>query len=137
MAINLGFAPVGASQKVAQNQKPTDPKKSFTVAWDKSTANIAQVVGIRGIANVEVENPAQVSVTILYNDHPYKEAENVKITPEGKITAQWKVVPYKVGNFTEGKYDVEIRYKGGLSGKTAFPLKIVPLGGDRNVSSFG
>lgn len=138
MAINLGFAPVGASQKVGRNQNLTDPKKAFTVAWDKSTATIAQVVGIRGIANIGIENPGLVTVTVFYNDHPYKAAENVQITPEGKITAQWKVIPYKVGAFAAGQYDVQINYGGGgFSGKTTFPLKIVPVGGDRNVSSFG
>ena len=138
MSFKLGSLPVGNPQKVGQNQRPNDPKRSFTVQWEKTTATIAQVVGINGVAHITIENPSLLTVSILFNDHFYKTAEKVQIGKDGSITAQWKVTPYRVGNFSEGKYDVEIKYGGGgWSGKTKIPLKIVAAGGDRNVSSFG
>lgn len=136
MSINVGSAPVGSSQKIGANQKQIDPKRAFNVSWNRNTANVAQVVGISGVANIKVENPAQVTVRILFNGSDYKAAEKVEIKQNGQITAQWKVQPYQMGSFTSGAYDVEIKYRG-YSGKTTTALKIVPLGGDRNVSSFG
>ena len=137
MKLNFGFSPVGSAQKVGKNQKEIDPKRAFNVAWNKTAATIAQTVGISAVANIPVENPALLSVKILFDDHPYAAAEQLEIK-DGQITAQWKVTPYKVGNFTAGRYDVEIRYGGGgFCGKTTTPLKIVAAGGDRNASSFG
>ena len=136
MKLNFGSAPVGSAQKVGKNQKEIDPKRAFNVSWNRNTATIEQVVGISAVANITVENPALLSVKILFNDHSYASAENVEVKG-GRITAQWKVTPYKMGTFTSGQYDVEIRYGGGFSGKTTSSLKIVAVGGDRNVSSFG
>jgi hypothetical protein len=136
MGINVGSSPVGQSQRVGQNQKQIDPKRAFNVSWNRNAATVAQVIGISGVAHVPVENPSEISVKILFNNNPYASAENVQMTKDGKITAQWKVQPFKMGSFTSGAYDVQITYRG-FSGKTTTSLKIVPLGGDRNVSSFG
>lgn len=137
MPINTGFMPVAGGQRIGQNQKSNEPKKTFTVAWDKTAATVSQIVGIRGIANnIVINNPSQISVAILFNDHPYQTADKVSVSSEGKIRAEWKVVPYQHGNFTSGNYDVEIRYHGGLSGKTAFPLRIVQAGGNLYASTF-
>jgi hypothetical protein len=138
MKLNFGFAPVGSAQKVGKNQKEIDPRRAFNVAWNKTAATVAEVVGISAIANIPVGNRALLTVKILFNDHPYAAAENVEIKGDGSITAQWKVTPYKMGTFTSGQYDVEISYGGGgFCGKTTTPLKIVAAGGDRNASYFG
>lgn len=135
MSIKFGSIPVGNSQKVAQNLRENEAKKTFTVNWKQTSANIGQVVAIEGTVNVAIENPAQITVKILFNNTPYNFAENVEIK-NGKIKAQWKVTPFKVGTFTSGIYDVEVRY-GGLSGKTQMPLRIVSALVNRDISSFG
>lgn len=135
MSIKFGSIPVGNSQKVAQNLRETEPQKPFTVNWKQTSANIGQVVAIEGTVNVLIENPAQITVKILFNNTPYTFAEKVEIK-NGKIAAQWKVTPFKVGTFTSGIYDVEVRC-GGLSGKTQMPLRIVSALVNRDISSFG
>jgi hypothetical protein len=137
----IGNAPVPTSQQVRQNQRPIDANKAFTVSWSRTAATINQTVGISGVAHIRVDNPALLTVKILFNNLPYKSAENISINQKGEISAQWKVVPHQYGNFTAGSYDVEIRYGGGFLGKTTIPLKIVAAGaaagGYAGVSSFG
>lgn len=123
--------PVPAGQKVAQNQREAAAKKPFTVNWNRTSATIGQTVGITGTINITISNPAQISVGILHDGKPFGAAENVVVKGD-QITAQWKVKPFKVGNFKDGAYDVEIRYNGSLPGKTSVSLKIVDAvqGGD-------
>jgi hypothetical protein len=135
MSIKLGSIPVGSSQKVAGNLKEQESKKAFVVNWNQTSANIGQVVGISGIINIALENISQITVKILFDDKPFAAAENIEIK-NGKITAQWKVTPFKTGTFTAGVYDVEVRYDG-VSGKTQTPLRIVSSLVNRDVSSFG
>jgi hypothetical protein len=135
MSIKLGSIPVGNSQKVAENLRAADAKKPFTVFWNQTSANVGQTVAITGTVNLPIQNISQITVKILFNNQPYSFAEKVEIK-NGKITAQWKVTPFKAGTFTAGIYDVEVRY-GGLSGKTQDPLRIVSSLVSRDVSSFG
>jgi hypothetical protein len=128
MMSKVGSTSVTASPQVGQNQRPIDANKAFTVSWSRTTATINQTIGISGIAHIKVDNPALLSVQILFNKLPYKSAENIVVGEKGAITAQWKVTPYQYGNFTAGTYDVEIRYGGGFLGKTTTPLKIVAAG---------
>lgn len=135
MSIKFDSIPVGNSQKVAGNLRQPDAKKPFTVFWHQTSANIGQIVEISGTVNFPLENTSQITVKILFNHQPYLFAENVEIK-NGKIKAQWKVTPFKVGTFTSGIYDVEVRY-GGLSGKTQMPLRIVSSIVNRDISSYG
>lgn len=131
MTTGIRQTPVAAGQKVAGNQREAESKKPFTAAWNRTTATIGQVVGITGTVNIVVNNPAQVSVSILHDGKPFATAENVAIKG-GQLTAQWKVKPFKAGNYKDGVYDVEVRYNGSLPGKTTVPLRIVEAvkGGD-------
>ena len=131
MTTGLRQTPVAAGQKVAANQRETTAKKPFTANWNRTTAVIGQTVGITGQVNIVVNNPAQISVAVLHDGKPFAAAENVSLKG-GQLTAQWKVKPYKAGNFKDGVYDAEVRYNGSLPGKTSVPLRIVEAikGGD-------
>ena len=128
MIFGLGTGRVAGGQKVADNKKPTDPRKSFTVAWEKRTAKIADVVGIKGSAHIQITDQSRVTVSILHDKKYYAGAQSVQVKKNGEITAVWKVSPTKMGDFTKGVYDVEISYGGGLSGQTSAGLQIVKPG---------
>ena len=130
MIFGLGTGRVAAGQKVADNKKPTDPKKSFTVAWEKHTAKVADVVGIKGNAHIKITEPSKLTVSILHQGHYYAGAHNVQVKKDGSITAVWKIAPAKMGSFTEGLYDVEISYGGGLTGRTTRGLQIIKAGNE-------
>lgn len=127
MVFGLGTGRVAAGQKVADNKKPTDPKKSFTVAWDKHEARVADVVGITASAHINIEDVSKLKVSILYQGKYYAGASSVEVKKNGTIIAAWKVTPAKMGNFTEGLYDVEISYAG-LTGRTTRGLQLVKAG---------
>ncbi len=131
MNINTGAPRVTGGQKVAENKKETEAKKPFTVAWNKTSATIGQIVGITGIANIVVQNPSQLTVNILFNGSYYAAADKFSLK-DGQIVAEWKVKAVKAGTFTEGVYDAEIRYNNSLPGRTTVPLRIVAAvkGGD-------
>ncbi len=135
MGIKFGSIPVGSSQKVAENLRQQESKRAFTISWNQALANIGQLVGISGTVNFTPENPANITVKILFEDKPYADAEKVEFK-NGKISAQWKVTPFRAGNFTAGKYDVEVRYNG-ISAKTQVSLRIISSLVSRDVSSFG
>ena len=128
MPVNIGAARVGAGQKVAENQRETEAKKTLAVSWNKTSATIGETVGIKGIANIQIKDSSLVTVNILFNNAPYATADSVTVN-NGQITAHWKVRAFKAGNFTDGIYDAEIRYNSGVSGKTNAPLKIVAVTG--------
>lgn len=128
MSINIGAARVGAGQKVAENQREAEAKKTLTVSWNKTSATIGETIGIKGISGIHIKNPSLVTVNILFNNAPYAAADSVTVS-NNQITAHWKVKAYKAGNFTDGVYDAEIRYNSGVSGKTNVPLKIVAVTG--------
>ena len=123
-SVKTGTATVAAKQKVAANQKETESKKPFEVFWSRTSATIGQTVQIVGVANIVIKNPALVTVDILFNDGKYVSADSV-VVKDGQVKAEWKVKASKAGNFTAGVYDAEIRYNGGVPGKTAVPLRIV------------
>ena len=125
MTIDTRWKPIAGGQKVAGNLREAESKKPFAVSWDKTSATVGQVVGIRGTANFIIKNPLQVTVTVLFNNGFFALAENLSVR-NGQITAQWKVKAAKAGLFKEGVYDVEIKY-GTLSSKTTAPLKIVDV----------
>lgn len=131
----MKFKPVVNSQKVASNQKPQNTGKPLTVSWEKTAATVGQLVNIIGIINMPVNSPVPADVWILFNGNRFVKAENAKVQ-NGQITAQWRVLPFRLGSFTNGTYDVEINYAG-LKAKSKDPLRIVIPGGDRNISSFG
>ncbi|HLM59477.1 MAG TPA: hypothetical protein VK308_01615, partial [Pyrinomonadaceae bacterium] len=111
-------------QKVAANQKEAESKKPFDVFWGKTTATIGQTVGIVGVANIVIKNPALVTVDILFNNGKYVSADSVTVE-KGQVKAHWKVKAKNAGTFTQGVYDAEIRYNGSVPGKTNAPLRIV------------
>lgn len=127
MIFGLGTGRVTNSQKVADNKKPTDPKKCFTVAWEKHEAHIADVVGIKATAHITISNPGQLTVAIWEGGKYYTGAQNVQLKQNGQITAAWKVAPRKVGDF-EKVYHVVVSYGGGLTGETSRGLKVTRPG---------
>lgn len=131
MSLGVKNAPVAAGQKVAANQRETEAKKPFVVNWNRTTATIGQNVGITGTVNIVVKNPALITVDILHNGKNFASADSVSVNGD-QLTAQWKVKPFKAGTFKEGAYDVEVRYNGGVPGKTSVPLRIIEAvrGGD-------
>lgn len=131
----MKFKPVVNSQKVANNQREQNSRKPLAVSWEKTSATVGQLVNIIGIVNIPTNSLAPINVWILFNGNRFVAAENAKVQ-NGQITAQWRVLPFRLGSFTNGVYDVEINYAG-LKAKTNEPLRIVIPGGDRNISSFG
>ena len=123
-SIKSGTASVAAKQKVAANQKETESKKPFNVFWSTTTATFGQTVQIVGVPNIAVNNPALVTVDILFNNGKYVSADSVKFE-DGQVKAVWKVKANKTGTFTSGVYDAEVRYNGSVPGKTNAPLRIV------------
>jgi hypothetical protein len=115
-SVKTGTAAVAAGQKVAENQNEKKAKKPFDVFWSKSTATIGQTVGIVGVANIVIKNPALVTVEILFNDGKYVSADSVTVK-DGQVSASWKVKAKNVGTFTQGVYDAEIRYNGSVRAK--------------------
>ena len=135
--MKFGFGnPVAPGQRVGQNQRMDEQRRTIEAAWEQTTATLGQVVRIKGITNLPIDNPSQVVINILFNNLPFERAESIEVRGGTQISALWRVKSRNSGDFTAGAYSVEIKY-GTATAKSVAPLRIVRLGGNPDVSRFG
>ncbi len=125
---------VAPNQKVAENQKEEPSKRPFVISWKQVYATINQTVKIEAVANIVVQNPALISIDILFNNQEKVGSATNIVVEKDKITAEWTVRARNSGLYTAGAYHARITYNGGVPGVTVAPLKIVA--GRNNTDEF-